>query len=800
MSPWKLPGSLFCTAALRILIIQGLLLFQAPVFSQKVVSTIAGTGVPAFSGDGGPALNAGLDFPLGICFDPAGNMYIADFSNQCVRKVDAVTGDISTIAGSGGNNGFSGDGGPAVSARLNHPLRVCADKNNHLFVIDYENLRVRRVDLATGIITTIAGNGTANYVNGGLAVNGGLVPFGIAVDQAGHLYISQPETNAGTPTHLLISRLDLSSGIITTVAGSGQPGDITGYGGSPPGLACDAAGELYAAGGVYGGVSKIDPVTGLITHVPVNIPTTQPMDVVVDGLGHLIVSDMTGAQVISVDLQTGAGTVVAGDGVTGMGPDCVTPTASRINYPMGLALDGQGNICFSEMLNNRVRKILTPPALPPMTVLASVNPVCAGQAVTFTARVTNASGGTFRWSVNGSPVSGNSDTYVTKRLSDGDKVACELTIAAAGTCGFTSNAVTVRVLSASSPSISISTPSTILCGVNTAEFTAFVTNAGDHPTYQWLLNGSPVGNNSDTYDAAGLADNDEVACRLTGDPTYICSTVPPVTSVPIHIDIVPDAPPTIRVTASANPICPGDSVVFKATAQDVGAGFSYQWMINGARTGVSSDTYGNAHLKDGDIVSCALDPGNTPCRTGQPVTSGPLTISVRKVPEIVLPFADTTILPGRQIVLQASIQGNAQSWQWSPADALINPAALTPLTVAMTATTDFHLTAFSMEGCPVYGDIAVRVFYKLVLPNSFTPNGDGRNDLFRIPPFVTLELEEFSVYDRWGNKVFSTRHAGTGWDGTRNGQACAAGTYVYVIKGKTIQGEVLSKGTVLLVR
>jgi len=794
--------TLFFTAVFRILIGTPLIFFHTPVLSQHVVTTIAGTGgVPGYAGDGGPANKALLEFPLGICFDPAGNMYVADFSNQCVRKVDAVTGIISTIAGSGGNNGFSGDGGPAVSARLNHPLRVCADKNDHLYIIDYENRRIRRVDLATGIITTIAGNGTLNYVNGGLAVNGGLIPLGLTLDGVGNLYISQPETDPATPTHLLISKLNLTTGIITTVAGKGQPGDIIGYAGSPPGLTCDAEGNLYAPGGVHGGVNKIDPMTGLITSVPVNIPTQQPMDVVLDSQGYLVVSDMTGAQVISVDPLTGAGAVIAGDGTSGTGPDCVAPAASRLNYPMGLAIDGAGNICYSEMLNDRVRKISPPPSSAQLTILPSVSPVCPRMSVTFTAQVSNASGGgTYHWSVNGHPVGGNSDTYSTTGLSDGDLVACELTNAGLGTCGFIRADLTVRVLPSVAPSISISTPSTILCGTNTAEFTAFVTNAGDNPGYQWLLNGSTVGGNADTYDATGLSDNDAVECRLTTDRTTSCATVPSLTSVPIIISIVPAAPPAVRVNVSANPICPGDSVVFTAAAQDAGVGFSYQWLVNGVRTGVSSGSYGNAHLKDGDIVTCALDPGNTPCRTGQPVISDPVVVSVRKVPEIVLPFVDTTILPGRQIILQARIAGNVRSWQWSPADALINPAALTPLTVQMTMATDFRLTAYSMEGCPVYKTITVRVFYALAMPNSFTPNGDGRNDVFRIPPFVALELEEFSVFDRWGNKIFSTRHTGTGWDGTLKGQACAAGTYVYFIKGRTIRGAVLSKGTVLLVR
>ena len=86
------------------------------------------------------------------------------------------------------------------------------------------------------------------------------------------------------------------------------------------------------------------------------------------------------------------------------------------------------------------------------------------------------------------------------------------------------------------------------------------------------------------------------------------------------------------------------------------------------------------------------------------------------------------------------------------------------------------------------------------MPNSFTPNGDGKNDVFRIPPAVTLDLDEFAVFDRWGNTVFSTKDISKGWDGTWKGQPSAPGVYVYLVKGKSIKGEVLSKGTVILVR
>lgn len=164
-------------------------LISSNLFAQ-LITTIAGNGTAGFSGDGGTALNAQLNLPVGMCFDAAGNMFIADYGNQRVRKIDAVTGLTSTIAGSG-TAGFSGDGGLAVNAQLNHPSWVLADNLNRLYIVDLNNLRVRRVDLATGIITTVAGNGTENYVSSAQADQTGMLPFGLAFDNNGNLHISQ---------------------------------------------------------------------------------------------------------------------------------------------------------------------------------------------------------------------------------------------------------------------------------------------------------------------------------------------------------------------------------------------------------------------------------------------------------------------------------------------------------------------------------------------------------------------------------------------------------------------------------
>jgi gliding motility-associated-like protein len=279
-----------------------------------------------------------------------------------------------------------------------------------------------------------------------------------------------------------------------------------------------------------------------------------------------------------------------------------------------------------------------------------------------------------------------------------------------------------------------------------------------------------------------------------------CTSMATVTSAPFRVTVIAGPSPSIQVSATTQQICPGDDVLFTAAVQNAGSNYSLQWQLNGNNVGENKDSYSSATLHNGDVVICVLTAGSSTCMAGQQVTSNQTIISVRILPAIVLGYADTTILPGTQLLLKAAIQGNAQTWQWSPASELIDPSSVTPLTVPITHTTNFRLTVFSPEGCPTYKDVLVSVFYKLSMPNGFTPNRDGNNDVFRIPPFVTLQLEEFTIFDRWGNRIFSTKDIAMGWDGTWKGRDCAAGVYVYIIKGKTIQGEVLSKGTVILVR
>lgn len=208
-----------------------------------VITTIAGTGVEGFRGDGGPAINANLNAPYGIAVDAVGNVYFSDFGNHRVRKINVSTGIITSVIG--GGFGFSGDGGPATSAKLNSPRGVAIDAASNLFVADSENRRVRKVS-ASGVINTVAGNGERGVVYGGQpAINSPMIsPMAVAVDLQGNLYI----------TDFGVSKVG-TDGIINRIAGDNVVGPFRDEGGppltlllgTPAGVAVDRAGNLYVA-------------------------------------------------------------------------------------------------------------------------------------------------------------------------------------------------------------------------------------------------------------------------------------------------------------------------------------------------------------------------------------------------------------------------------------------------------------------------------------------------------------------------------------------------------------------------
>ncbi|PYQ97689.1 MAG: hypothetical protein DMF95_17305 [Acidobacteria bacterium] len=234
----------------------------------KRLTTVAGNGERGYRGDGGPAAAAALNMPHELRFDRLGNLFIAERDNHVIRKVDRATGIISTVAGTGAP-GFSGDGGPSANAQLRQPHSLVFDRDGRLLVCDIGNQRIRRISLDTGIIETYAGTGEAKPTPEGAAVNGTPLngPRTFAMAPNGDLYLALREGNA-------ILRIDRATQTFHRVAGTGEQG-YSGDGGpalnaklaGPKGLAIGADNTLYVADTENHVIRGIDLRTGLITTV-----------------------------------------------------------------------------------------------------------------------------------------------------------------------------------------------------------------------------------------------------------------------------------------------------------------------------------------------------------------------------------------------------------------------------------------------------------------------------------------------------------------------------------------------------
>ena len=332
------------------------------VDASGTITTVAGTGEDSFGGDGGPALQAQLARPLGLAADGSGNLYIASPIDHRIRRVDS-TGTISTIAGTD-VSGFSGDGGPAVHAWLSTPTGVAVDGSGNLYIADGSNNRVRRVD-ASGTITTVAGGSASG--TGGPAVQAQLnSPSGVEVDSAGNIYIADEGNER-------VHRVD-PAGTITTIAGTGEPsysGDdgpaVRARVSAPTDVAVDGAGNIYIADGGNNRIRLVDRA-GTITTVAGggnahgdNVPAVQarlayPSDVALDAAGNLYIADTFNSRVRRVD-PSGTITTVAGTGERGFGGDGGPALQAQLALPYGLALDGSGNLYIADHDNQRIRRV-----------------------------------------------------------------------------------------------------------------------------------------------------------------------------------------------------------------------------------------------------------------------------------------------------------------------------------------------------------------------------------------------------------------------------------------------------------
>src|SRR3989449_1241942 len=335
------------------------------VAADGVLSLIAGTGTSGFSGDGGPAVSARLSYPGNLVVDGGGNLYIADWGNDRIRKVN-TEGIISTIAGNGKER-FEGDGGPATSASLNGPRGVAVDPAGNVYIADRGNSRIRKVD-TVGLISTIAGNGTSGFSgDGGLATAASFDAWSLAVDVSGNLYITDARNHRVRKVN--------AAGIISTVAGDG--GDIFGGDGGPAtatsvlpvDIFVDPGGKLYVADASCR-VRKVNG-DGIITTIacngtsgftgdggPATAASCAPYRVARDSAGNLYVADESSRRIRKVS-AAGIITTVAGRGTGQSSGDGGPATLAELIQPLGVAVDPAGNVYIADEGSNRIRKVNT---------------------------------------------------------------------------------------------------------------------------------------------------------------------------------------------------------------------------------------------------------------------------------------------------------------------------------------------------------------------------------------------------------------------------------------------------------
>jgi len=257
--------------------------------STGIISNYAGNGSYGYSGDNGPAASAQLFSPFGIAFDSSDNLYIADRGNFVIRKVAASTGIITTIAGVAGISGLSGDGGPAALATFDLPQSVAVDAFGDVYVGDDSDGHVRMISASNGTIKTVAGGGT-NRGEGVPAVTADIQPDGIAVDRTGTLYI-------GDRVHEGVRKVDPVTGLITTIAGNGSYGSsgngsaTSGALASPDAIAFSASGQVYIGDYADGAIHCVDPFTSLMYLVAGNPQFTSIVAIAFDSSGALYVAD-----------------------------------------------------------------------------------------------------------------------------------------------------------------------------------------------------------------------------------------------------------------------------------------------------------------------------------------------------------------------------------------------------------------------------------------------------------------------------------------------------------------------------
>ena len=757
--------------------------------------------------------------PNDIYFDAAGNMYVTDVVNARIQKF--APGSLNGVTVAGGH-------GPGNNAnQLNEPEGISVDVSGNIYIADKNNNRIQEwAPGATSGITVAGGN------SGGVAANQLNYPADLFIDNAGYLYVTDWSNNR-------VQRFPPGSSITTnavTVAGGNGAGSGANQLNQPAKISVDNNKNIYVVDGGNNRVQKWAPgalsgitIAGGNGPGPAANQLFVPIGIYVDASGNIYVNDNGNNRIQKWVPGAKTGVTVAGGNGAGGG-------ANQMSYPEGIYVDAAGNIYIAEAGNDRIQKwaqqfkidTIYKPVAPgtytavvtnsggcvvtsnPVIINSNVNPkisisafdtiICMGKSVTFTATPFN--GGTapvYQWQVNGVNAGANSPSFTLGNLANGSVVTCILTSNSlcAPTPIDTSNAVTIRISDPVTPTVIISASQSNICLGAPVIFTANTVNGGTGPFYQWQINGLNAGTDSSSFTSNTFADGDIIYCNLTSNAG--CTTISSVASNTIAIK-VNISTAVVNIGASAIEICAGDNITFAAKATGSSGLISYQWKLNGILVGTDRPQFVSTGVKNGDSVQCVIR-DNSACGI---VSSNTIVVKVNSLPLVRSEIISIT--PGQAVTLDPSITGNITSYLWTPGTYLSDSTIQNPIARPAKNIT-YDLRVVSAAGCKEDGQISLKVYTSISVPNAFTPNGDGHNDIFYVLGGEQgVRIKDFSVFSRWGEEVFHVHDvlpgdSQNGWSGNYKGVPAENGSYAYIITIKLANGSTsIYKGTVILLR
>lgn len=759
--------------------------------STGIITTVAGDGIAGYSGDGGAATSAKMDWDIDVVFDIAGNMYISELVGDRIRKVDKSTGIITTFVGNG-VLGYSGDGGSATSAEIDNPRYIAVDASDNLFFADQGNNRIRKVDLSTGIISTVVGTGLAGFSgDGGSAATAKLNgPYGITFDNLGNMFI-------GDQFNYCVREVNKTTNIITTVAGIGTVSGFSGDGGAATSATLSAAASVAVG------------------------PT-----------GNIYIADTYNQRIRKVTKSTGIITTIAGTGIGGYNGDGIPAVSAEIYFPANVLLNSCGSLYISDWGNERIREVVNEDE--PFLSITGDTLICSGSADTLTAL----GGTTYLWSTGAtsSSIIVNPTSHTTYSVQ----------ISASGSCGSGSldTAITVNINPFSS--LVIGSPIDSICSGDSVAL-----NVSGANTYSWTPStglscttcSNPIAKPtvSTTYVVTG---HDIGGCTSSKSISVIVGTVSTLGVIP-NINTCSGTP----VTLTANGLSSANGTFVWQPGSETGASIN----ISPTTTTTYTVQYSNACGATETTVTVFVDPAPTPSFSADVVQGcAPLCVQFRDLSTISSPgnitmwswnfgngdsahaqnplycYPDTgtftpsltavsnngcsaTLQIDRMItvftkpiagfiyapqpinILNATVQFTDESTDaygiayrmWTFGDATDSISSLQNPSHTYQDTGNYcpKLVVENNKGCldTATQCLDVEPIFTLYIPSSFSPNGDGLNEVFE-PKGVYVKTFEMYVFDRWGMELYHTTDINQGWNGTVKGSTIAQeDSYVYKI-------------------